>query len=499
MTKFLFERRSDRGTTVIVVGGLGGESGPFAPGLRAGLWIASGPDFARLPAEQRPADLRLVDVAMAPPTEISAAIEDLVRKDAKSLPSLYVTEGTLTAHPDAYQQAVRQMYERVEGHLRARHTRQSDGFAWQRHVLANLRGYLDRRVPLSWQGALVGLPAFICGAGPSLDASAPRLRAVADRGIVFAADSALKALAALGVAADFAVSIDVAKVPEKCLPEACPPVRVILSGVSPPSWTTDPTVNQPFFLSNRQITLDWLEQKGVARTAVRATESCGSTALELAHFMGCSPIFLFGMDLALDPKAGARHSSASDPSLYTASGFNGDRALPKVPGNYGDVSTHIYGDLKALNDRLAEWPAGLVHNVNDRGAALANTTLVSPEGFYLPETTVSKSHRLAALGGPMETDPATRRVIAATVAALGRQGVAAMPRLRSALQQGGIAALWPLLQPLFADREFAQCLGAFSLKCMPHLMPPVLDDRAFWTGILDEMAVLVTAAAAIDR
>ncbi|MBC7368204.1 MAG: DUF115 domain-containing protein [Undibacterium sp.] len=228
----------------------------------------------------------------------SALVERFLRRDPRHLPPLYVTAGT---DGSAYAAIIEATHPALESAHGTRLTRQKDGFIWQKHVLRNAPAYIGQRLPAAWAGALHGLPAFICGAGPSLDVSLPALAAAADRAVIFSADSALRALARHGVAADFAVSIDAAKVPEKCLPSTHLPVRAVLASVSPSAWQTALPAAQTFFLSGPQVTHDWFATRGVPRTALAVAESCVCTALRLAHHLGCDPIYLFGMDLAFDP------------------------------------------------------------------------------------------------------------------------------------------------------------------------------------------------------
>jgi len=314
--------------------------------------------------------------------------------------------------------------------------------------------------------------------------------------VVFAADSALRTLARHGVRVDFAVSIDVAKLPEKCLPENGEmPGRVVLSAVSPPAWTSRVREQSFGFVASRQLTTDWLAQGGVPAPALAVAENCGVTALELARWLGCSPIYLFGLDLALS--GNQRHTGAVDGSIYTHSGFDAAQQFPAVPGNWSDaVPTHAPGDWRALNARLATFAPGTVLNVNDRGARLENAPAVQPNEWIAP-LACAKDARLTALA------PAAAADVPALVARLeelqrcGRRISAALPELRALLASLGpesvAAALWPLL----ADATLGRALGGFALKLMPHLLPPTEGDATFWNGLIAELEQLAQALAAL--
>jgi hypothetical protein len=492
----LLERPFPGATTCILVGGLTGAEEAAFNAFKSVLWFVGSGSADLQPPGALPASLQVVWPDQAPAADITAALEKFIGRDPRHLPSIFVTEGASALTP-----ILAQIYQSIERHHRARQTRQKDGFLWQKHILANLTAYAGRRIPPVWAGALRGLPAFVCGAGPSLDASAGGIAACDDQAVIFAADSALRALARHGVRADFAISIDAAKVPEKCLPAEYSPERVVLSGVSPPSWQLAVHDDRQFYISNRQVTLDWLGAQGLGCTQVSATESCGSTGLELARYLGCSPIYLFGLDLALDPAAPAsRHNSAADATVYAASGFDPLQKLPSVPGNYGAaVPTHVYGDVQALNRRLALWPQDLVFNVNDRGARLDNTTLVHPGAFAMTAPTGAKASLLARLSSPENVSEAVLSSAFGSMRRLGDNGSASIPTLRQVLDLGGPEALCTRLRQLFADKDFARGFGSFSLKVMPHLVPPAECSTEFWSTLLDEMAELFRLASEVGK
>lgn len=477
-------------TTAIVVGSAAADPAPDLRGCRAVLWCHTSP--APHPTLALPAGAKLFPLPLAQAEP--AALEQFLRLDARHLPSLHVQPAAL-ADP-AYQPLLARLTTLLAEHHRARVTRQQDGYRWQSHLLQNLPAYATHRLPENWRGALAGHPAFVCGAGPSLDISAPRLAAAAERGVVFAADSALRTLARHGVAADFVVSIDVAKLPEKCLPATHHPARAVLSSVSPPAWHHALPGATPVYVANRQITLDWLDTLGLARPPLAATESCGSTALDLARFLGCAPIYLFGLDLALTSTQ--RHTTSADASIYTHSGFDASQEHPRIPGNYAaTVPSHAAGDWHALDARLATWPAGLVHNVNDRGARLGNTTLVPTATFTCTVPALPKASLLAALPAPTPPDAAVLARAFIQVQDAGRRVHEALPAVRGAFTRGGPASAAEALRGLFADRTIGRALGGFALKLMPHLLPPTEGDPATWQIYIDELAALAALAQTV--
>lgn len=474
----LLEKLSPGATTGILIGSAVGLDATRLQGCQQLLWWAE----AAVPSARFPIPVE----RLAPGTpDAEVQLERFLRRDPRHLPSLFVGAD---GDAPAYQPIIALVHDALEQAHRARLTRQRDGFTWQKHLLANAPAYLRHRLPGAWAGALRGLPAFVCGAGPSLDVSIAKLAAHADRAVIFAADSALRALARHGVTADFVVSIDAAKVPEKCLPETHRPARAVLASVSPPGWPTALGSTPYTFLSGNQVTDSWLATQGAPRTAVGVTESCGSTAIELAHHLGCEPICLFGLDLAVDPARQARrHQQDADPTLYSQSNYDPTATLPRVPGNYADtVPCFALGDWRQLDARLATRTDRRYFNVTDRGARLSGSTVVHPDAFSLDAPAGAKASRLAALPSTTPADPAAL----AKIRAIGTRCARALPALRQAFAKSGPAGLAEAFRPLLRDPDTGRVLGAYALKLMPHLVPPIEGDTAQWQGLLDEFAEL---------
>jgi hypothetical protein len=489
---FLVEKPSPGSDACILIGRMPeGMKGPGEPWRRV-LWIVDAAGAAGGLAALAGAAVSVLPVEECTAAQLEAAVDDFLAKTPKHLPALYATRGMPPEYAGRFATAIGTVGACLEAHHRARVTRQKDAFAWQSNLFENASGYVARRLPDQWEGALAGLPAMVCGAGPSLGVSVEALARMAGKGVVLAADSSLKALARVGVEADFAVSVDVAKTPVKCLPEGLGPGRVVLSVNSPPEWTEAMPGDRRYYVSSNQLTLDWMASLGVARTKVAVCENCGSTAIELARFLGCAPICVFGMDLALNADGPVqRHHEGVERSLYANSGFNPEQEFPRVPGNFStEVPTHVIGDWRALDRRLAGWPAGLVWVVTDCGARLSNTRVLRPEEFALPGAGGQKESRLEGLARPAAATAGQMRMVSEKLGRFGQGLVEWAPALRKALETGGGNAVAGNLRSLFAVPEHGQMLGAYSLKLMPHLLPPVEEEGTDWRGMIDELESL---------
>ncbi|HVU15771.1 MAG TPA: 6-hydroxymethylpterin diphosphokinase MptE-like protein [Candidatus Didemnitutus sp.] len=480
--------------TCVLLGRAETPGDPDLRGHRAILWFVDGEGAVHPPSELLPGALLPAPLEHLDSSRVISLLEQFVARDARHLPSVFVTNDALARHTEAYQSVLTSVCSRLEDHHRIRTARQRFGFQWQRNVLANLPAYCRRRLPAAWRGALRGRAAFVCGSGPSLDRSAPALAPFSRHGIVIASDSALRTLAHAGITADFAVTIDATKSPDKCLPVGQHPRHVVASAVGDPAWVKAVPAGSLAFAASRQITTVWLGENGVSAPDFSEAENSGATAIELARHLGCSPIYLFGFDLAVDADDRSRsHSADTEPTLYAGATIDPNRHLPELPGNYTpSVPSHLSRGWRSIDTRLAGWPAGLVFNVTDRGAWLTNTTLLHPDNFAPSGDEADAPIELLA---PPEPAPAAAVDLAfRRIRAVAERSVLALPALRAALEKGGPPALATEFRPHLADHTLGRVLGSFSLKIMPQLMPPLEGDTLFWQGLLDEYAALLEAA-----
>ena len=100
--------------------------------------------------------------------------------------------------------------------LRARRTRNENGFLRQSRFFANLNGYLDSRLPANWHKLGQKKIAVVVGSGPSLDQSLKLIKDGLPNPIIIATDSSLLALKKEDIKPNFVISIDPEKRVENC-------------------------------------------------------------------------------------------------------------------------------------------------------------------------------------------------------------------------------------------------------------------------------------------
>lgn len=482
--------------TCVVVGAIDADEVDLGR-YRGVLWFTRQPTPAGGPPGIDPGRVRIEPVPHHDPDRTIAALDDLIRRDTLHLPAVIVAEDVRSESGGCYRPVIALIAAQFESHQRARTTRPENGFRRQSHVLANLAAYAHRRVPPRWAGALAGQAAIVCGAGPSLDASLPGLKHLADRAVIFAADSTLRALARVGVTADFAVSVDACTSPEHCLtPGHASAGRVILGSGSPSDWQYSVSEHKLHFLSGRQLTEDRLAEAGVPKTQITVEENAGITALALALHFGCGPIYLLGLDHAVDGRPPLKRPHR--PNLVEAArqiDFSFDNHCTREPGNHHPEAPILRNrEWQALDSKCAESPAGILFNVTDRGARLRNTTVIHPSSWLIPEPDRAKEAPLSMLATPDSVCERDWRMARTTITAAATQAAEWVAQARAAFEAGQIQRGAELLARPFRDQRCHLVFGHYRRRIVPHLVRFNEVDAELWPQLLDESSELVTLA-----
>lgn len=167
-------------------------------------------------------------------------------------------------------------------------------------------------------GKFHGVPAIICGAGPSLKNNLHVLSTLTDKALIFAGGSSLNALRAGGVTPHFGAGVD---------PNPTQYYRLLgTSSVSVPffyrlrmQYQALREVQGPLLYLNGAggyDTADWLEKElGIEGEAVDEGHNVVNMCAEVARAMGCNPLIFVGMDLAYTDLKHYAEGVVEDPSM----------------------------------------------------------------------------------------------------------------------------------------------------------------------------------------
>ena len=175
------------------------------------------------------------------------------------------------------------------------------GRSFYRNFYANMLQLPDSGHANKMFGQFKGVPAIICGAGPSLNKNFDLLKTLSERALIFSGGSSLNALSHRGMIPHFGAGID-----------PNPPQLERLM--------TNFGFEVPFFYRNRMYhrafraihgdrlylngaggyrVATWFERKlGIQGMSVDEGHNVINMSIDVARNLGCDPIILVGMDLA---------------------------------------------------------------------------------------------------------------------------------------------------------------------------------------------------------
>jgi hypothetical protein len=204
------------------------------------------------------------------------------------------------------------------------------GKLWVRNLARNL----DQAAACPGVGRLEGLfegeavsdpmPAIVLAAGPGLDRVLPRIRDISRRALVVCVDTALRSLLRQGVEPDFLVVVDPQYWNWRHVAGLSSPSSILVSEMA--AW---PAVfrssYRAAFLGGSLFPLGRrIESFSGSKGQLGAGGSVATSAWDLARLMGCSPLWMAGLDLSFPE--GQTHARAS---LFEQRALgSGSRLLP---------------------------------------------------------------------------------------------------------------------------------------------------------------------------
>ncbi len=232
-----------------------------------------------------------------------------------------------------------------------------------------------------------GVPAIICGAGPSLDAAIPALKKVQDQAFIFAAGSAITALSVANVEPHFLVAIDpntheflrlqemqAFEVPLIHFFRLCKQVAGLHNGprgIVPTQGLSWMTLFEACIQEKTQEIVHQMDPE---------SSSVTTFATALAVHLGCSPIIFCGVDLA--------NSQESTYSQYVSlrhdeSSLDSEEIIVRKKGVLGTVSTPIkwWTEAKALGRYIKRFPSHTFYNAS-LGIEIKNSSPLSLEKIF---------------------------------------------------------------------------------------------------------------------
>ncbi len=262
---------------------------------------------------------------------------------------------------------------------RALHQMAPEFLAYCSRNLANIASHPSAQ---RLDGVFEGVPAVIVAAGPSLDKNIARLKEVKGRAVIIAINQTVRALRRAGVQPDIVLACDYQNLAyqfEGVQPGEIPALGLGAS-VRPDLFAVP--ANHTFTFAASPILENWIYGLLGEEAGTMAAGTVSVSALFLALRMGCSPISVIGLDLAL---AGRKY--------YADGAADGGHELAVAKDGSLNLSSHE-SKLRLGSETEQEHYRGLLNKRLD---------LVEVPGFF---------------GQPVQTTSAMRRQLLALRAQL---------------------------------------------------------------------------------
>jgi Protein of unknown function DUF115 len=252
------------------------------------------------------------------------------------------TPGYCAAYPEEVAAFVEVIPSLLQRTLVSKATFHNRGKIWIQDIIDNVELLLDSPPFLTLRGQYQGVPAFIIGAGPSLDKNIALLEQAAKKGLVFATNSGAVSLGKHGIEPQIVACIESIDASSKLrdLPFISRAVRAFSLTASPDTLRTGTGPLLPVHELVAQY--DGPLQELTGQPGLPVSGSVSTMAFSLARFLGCSPLVLVGQDLAY----------TEGRTYATGTGYESSQATFDAQGlvhlDWNDEVLRVHGEAQGI-------------------------------------------------------------------------------------------------------------------------------------------------------
>ena len=244
--------------------------------------------------------------------------------------------------------------------------------AIENYAQMSSRGFLLSKL----EGRFSGVAAVVCGAGPSLEDEKALLAKLEKKALIMAGGSAIAALHKAGITPHLATAIDPTEeevsrctalkeidIPLLFIPSLYHEVVKMHQGRLGLIRTAGPL---PFESAIEE--LFGLNQPSLGEKLTRKALSVTTLQVALAHFFGCSPIYLVGVDLSY--QNGARYASGVNGAALISDENNPFLEGVNALGERVSTQLHWKIESEALSAYASAYPETRFYNCSSKGLAI---------------------------------------------------------------------------------------------------------------------------------
>ena len=247
--------------------------------------------------------------------------------------------GYYTAYPAEVREFVDAIPTLLQRTAISKATYQNRAKAWVQDIIDNVELLTHSPPFLTLTGHYENVPAFIIGAGPSLDKNAHLIADAAKKGIVFSTNSGAVSLAKRGIEPQVVCCIESIDASSKLrgLPFIDRAVRAFSLSAAPQTLRTGRGPLLPVHEAIAQYSGALEELTG--HGGLPMSGSVSTIAFSLARLLGCSPIVLIGQDLAYS--GGRTYASGTG---YETSSAEVDAKRGVIRLKWNEEMLRVHGD-----------------------------------------------------------------------------------------------------------------------------------------------------------
>ncbi|MBN2554190.1 MAG: motility associated factor glycosyltransferase family protein [Spirochaetales bacterium] len=194
---------------------------------------------------------------------------------------------------------------------------------WVRNLLSNLARFTASAGIRAGRDSFSGVPALVLAAGPSLDEILPDLDALRQRFLLVAVDTSYRFCRLTDVEPDFLVTVDPQYWNSRHL-DRLPRRGALLvseSSANPRIFRTAAGPEEDIFFVSSFFPLGtYIEEIIGQRGLIGAGGSVATTAWDLCRYLGCSAIYMAGLDLGFPGKQTHARGAFFEETMHTSSG-----------------------------------------------------------------------------------------------------------------------------------------------------------------------------------
>lgn len=219
------------------------------------------------------------------------------------------TPGYYAAYPEEVRAFVEVVPSLLQRSMMSKATLNNRAKIWIQDIIENVELLTEAPPFLTLRGRYQDVPAFIIGAGPSLDKNIELLNVAAQKGIVFATNSGAVSMGKRGLEPQVVTCLESIDASSKLrdLPFMDRAVRAYSLTAAPETLRTGKGPLMPVHEIVAQYDAPLEELTG--QPGLPVSGSVSTMAFSLARFLGCSPLVLVGQDLAFT--AGRTYASGT--------------------------------------------------------------------------------------------------------------------------------------------------------------------------------------------